>query len=79
MLDLSQSELAAKAGVSQPTVYRMEMDANREYESIAVMKIKALADENHLLVPSHDAFSGRAQFAPATLPTPRKLMQRSRT
>jgi 3-deoxy-7-phosphoheptulonate synthase len=64
MLDLSQSELAAKAGVSQPTVYRMEMDANREYESIAVMKIKALADENHLLVPSHEAFSGRAQFGP---------------
>ena len=64
MLDLSQSELAAKAGVSQPTVYRMEMDANRVYESIAVMKIKALADENHLLVPSHEAFSGRVQFAP---------------
>ena len=64
MLDLSQSELAARVGVSQPTIYRMEMDANREYESIAIMKIKSLADENHLLVPSHDAFSGRAQFAP---------------
>jgi 3-deoxy-7-phosphoheptulonate synthase len=63
MLDLSQSELAAKAGVSQPTVYRMEMDAAREYESIAVMRIKALADENHLLVPAHEAFSGRPTFA----------------
>ncbi len=63
MLDLSQSELAAKVGVSQPTVYRMEMDAAREYESIAVMRIKSLADENHLLVPAHEAFSGRPTFA----------------
>ncbi|MGL4490576.1 MAG: helix-turn-helix domain-containing protein, partial [Rhizobiaceae bacterium] len=63
MLDLSQSELAAKVGVSQPTVYRMELDTAREYESIAVMRIKALADENHLLVPAHEAFSGRPTFA----------------
>ncbi len=63
MLDLSQSELAAKVGVSQPTVYRMEMDSAREYESIAVMRIKALADENHLMVPAHEAFSGRPTFA----------------
>jgi 3-deoxy-7-phosphoheptulonate synthase len=62
MLDLSQSELAAKVGVSQPTVYRMEMDSARVYESIAVMRIKALADENHLLVPAHEAFSGRPTF-----------------
>jgi 3-deoxy-7-phosphoheptulonate synthase len=63
MLDLSQSELAARVGVSQPTVYRMEMDSARAYESIAVMRIKALADENHLLVPAHEAFSGRPTFA----------------
>lgn len=72
MLDLSQSELAAKVGVSQPTVYRMEMDAAREYKSIAVMRIKALADENHLLVPSHgEAFPGRPTYAEpkAAIPT----------
>jgi 3-deoxy-7-phosphoheptulonate synthase len=73
MLDLSQSELAAKVGVSQPTVYRMEMDAAREYESIAVMRIKALADENHLLVPSHEAFSGRPTYAEPKAATPTNL------
>ncbi len=59
MLDLSQAELAAKAGVSQPTIYRMEMDPNRVHESIAVMKIRALADENLLLVPDHGSFTGQ--------------------
>ena len=63
MLDLSQGELAAKAGVSQPTIYRMELDANRAFESVAIMRIKALADEHHLMVPGHDAFSGRPVFA----------------
>ncbi|WP_114647857.1 class II 3-deoxy-7-phosphoheptulonate synthase [Zhengella mangrovi] len=63
MLDLSQAELAAKAGVSQPTIYRMEMDPNRVHESIAVMKIKSLADENLLMVPDHGAFSGQPIFA----------------
>ncbi|MCC0027331.1 MAG: 3-deoxy-7-phosphoheptulonate synthase class II [Zhengella sp.] len=62
MLDLSQAELAAKAGVSQPTIYRMEMDPNRVHESIAVMKIKALADENLLMVPDHAAFTGQPIF-----------------
>ena len=62
MLDLSQAELAAKAGVSQPTIYRMEMDPNRVHESIAVMRIKALADENLLLVPDHAAFTGQPMF-----------------
>ena len=44
MLDLSQAELAAKAGISQPTIYRMELDPAKVHESIAVMKIRALAD-----------------------------------
>ena len=38
MLDLSQAELASKAGVSQPTIFRMEADAAREHQSIAVLK-----------------------------------------
>ena len=59
MLDLSQAELAARVGVSQPTIYRMEMDPNRVHESIAVMKIRSLADENLLMVPDHGAFSGQ--------------------
>jgi 3-deoxy-7-phosphoheptulonate synthase len=59
MLDMSQGELAAEAGVSQPTIYRMELDPNKVHESIAVVRIKSLADENLLMVPDHDAFSVR--------------------
>ena len=66
MLDLSQAELAAKAGISQPTIYRMELDPAKVHESIAVMKIRALADENHILVPDHSAFATKT--APAELP-----------
>ncbi len=65
MLDLSQSDLATKAGVSQPTIYRMEMDADRIYESIAVVRIRALADENLLSVPDHNQLSGRPVLEPA--------------
>ena len=66
MLDLSQAELAAKAGVSQPTIYRMELDPAKAHESIAVVKIKALADANHILVPDQSAFATKT--APAQLP-----------
>ncbi len=66
MLDLSQAELALKAGISQPTIYRMELDAAKAHESIAVMKIKALADENHIMVPDHSAFATKT--SPAELP-----------
>ena len=66
MLDLSQAELAVKAGVSQPTIYRMELDPAKAHESIAVVKIKALADENHIMVPDHSAFATKT--APAQLP-----------
>ncbi|MCB1383684.1 MAG: 3-deoxy-7-phosphoheptulonate synthase class II [Notoacmeibacter sp.] len=69
MLDLSQAELAARVGVSQPTIYRMEMDPNRVHESIAVMKIRSLADENLLMVPDHGAFSGQP-VAVAARPRP---------
>ncbi len=66
MLDLSQAELAVKAGVSQPTIYRMELDPGKAHESIAVVKIKALADANHILVPDQSAFATKT--APAQLP-----------
>ncbi len=66
MLDLSQAELAVKAGVSQPTIYRMELDPSKAHESIAVVKIKALADANHILVPDQSAFATKT--APAQLP-----------
>ncbi len=60
MLDLSQAELAARIGVSQPTVYRMELDPNKAHESIPVLKIRALADESLIHVPDHAAFTARA-------------------
>ena len=66
MLDLSQAELAAKAGISQPTIYRMELDSAKVHESIAVMKIRALADENHIMVPDHSSFATKT--SPAVLP-----------
>ena len=66
MLDLTQTELAVKAGVSQPTIYRMELDPSKAHQSIAVVKIKALADENHIMVPDHSAFATKT--APAQLP-----------
>ncbi|MGL4405358.1 MAG: 3-deoxy-7-phosphoheptulonate synthase, partial [Notoacmeibacter sp.] len=65
MLDLSQAELAAKAGVSQPTIFRMEADAAREHQSIAVLKIRSLADENLLHVPDHASFSERSNVLQA--------------
>ncbi len=66
MLDLSQAELAVKAGISQPTIYRMELDSAKAHESIAVMKIRALADENHIMVPDHSSFATKT--SPAVLP-----------
>jgi 3-deoxy-7-phosphoheptulonate synthase len=68
MLDLSQAELAARAGVSQPTIFRMEADAARGHQSIAVLKIRALADENLLHVPDHASFSDRATLFAAPKP-----------
>jgi len=59
MLDLSQAELAARIGVSQPTVYRMEIDPAKPHQSIPVLKIQALADENLIHVPDHSAFSAK--------------------
>jgi 3-deoxy-7-phosphoheptulonate synthase len=73
MLDLTQAELALKAGVSQPTIYRMELDAAKAHESIAVVKIKALADENHIMVPDHSAFATKT--APAELPLETRFAQ----
>ena len=78
MLDLSQAELAARVGVSQPTIYRMEMDPNRVHESIAVMKIRSLADENLLMVPDHGAFSGQP-VAVAARPRPASPALRTAT
>ncbi len=74
MLDLSQAELAAKAGISQPTIYRMELDSAKAHESIAVMKIRALADENHIMVPDHTSFATKT--SPAVLP--REITQASK-
>ncbi|MBK8457538.1 MAG: 3-deoxy-7-phosphoheptulonate synthase class II [Phyllobacteriaceae bacterium] len=59
MLDLSQAELAARIGVSQPTVYRMELDPNRAHQTIPILKVRALADENLIHVPDHAAFTAR--------------------
>ncbi|OXT00289.1 3-deoxy-7-phosphoheptulonate synthase class II [Notoacmeibacter marinus] len=64
MLDLSQSEMARRAGVSQPTINRMEADSDRAFETIAAMKIRALADEATLAIPSHSAFADPSR-APA--------------
>jgi 3-deoxy-7-phosphoheptulonate synthase len=69
MLDMSQGELAAEAGVSQPTIYRMELDPNKVHESIAIVRIKSLADENLLMVPDHDAFSVRPVRQPGAKPS----------
>ena len=73
MLDLTQAELAQKAGVSQPTIYRMELDAAKAHESIAVVKISALADENHIMVPDQSSFATKT--APAELPLETKSAQ----
>ncbi len=59
MLDLTQAELASRAGVSQPTIYRMEIDPNKEHQSIPVLRIKALAEEHLIHVPDHGSFMER--------------------
>ncbi|MCU0830669.1 MAG: 3-deoxy-7-phosphoheptulonate synthase class II [Rhizobiaceae bacterium] len=63
-LKLSQAEMAARVGVSQPTIFRLENDPAKAHQSIAVLKIRALADENILHVPDHAAFSDRATAQP---------------
>ncbi len=64
MLDISQSEMARRTGVSQPTINRMEADPDRAFETIAAMKIRALADEAALAVPAQAAFAD-PRHAPA--------------
>jgi 3-deoxy-7-phosphoheptulonate synthase len=59
-LKLSQAEMAARVGVSQPTIFRMEADPVKAHQSIASLKIRSLADENLIFVPSPEAFSQAA-------------------
>jgi 3-deoxy-7-phosphoheptulonate synthase len=59
-LKLSQAEMAARVGVSQPTIFRMESDPAKAHQSIASLKIRSLADENLIHVPAHEAFSAPA-------------------
>jgi 3-deoxy-7-phosphoheptulonate synthase len=60
MLDLSQAEMAAKVGVSQPTIFRMENDPDKAHLTIAALKVRKLADEHVLHVPPHASFGERA-------------------